>query len=137
MGKILLPGTIAVFILWSALDWLLHGVLLMPAYQATAALWRPFAEIKMGVIWGTTLVSALCFTLIYLYGFAGVSTQRTLAFGLWFGLAAGTSMGLGTYAVQPIPLSMALSWLLGTLVEALLAALLLQWVYGRLGGEGT
>lgn len=137
MRKTLLIGTIALFILWVVLDWLLHGVLLASSYRATAALWRPMPEIKIGVIWGTTLVTALCFTLLYLYGFAGVSMQRTLAFGLWFGLAAGTSMGLGTYAVEPIPLSLALAWLLGTLVEALVGALLLHWVYARWGGEGT
>ncbi|HKI99582.1 MAG TPA: hypothetical protein VKB51_14000 [bacterium] len=133
MRKPLLIGTIVLFVVWVVMDFIIHGVLLKSSYDATAALWRPWPEIKAGVIWATTFISALCFTLIYLYGFAGVSVQRTLAFGLWFGVAAGVSMGLGSYATMPIPLSLALSWLLGTLIEALVGVLVLHWVYGRFG----
>jgi hypothetical protein len=45
-------------------------------------------------------------------------------YGLLFGVAMGIGMGYGTYAVMPIPYSMALTWFLGTVVEATVGGLL-------------
>ena len=137
MRKALPIGTIAVFIVWTAMDIVIHGILLTPIYQATAALWRPMAEMMQSVVLGTTLIAALFFTLIYAQGVAGGSAQKSLLFGVYFGLAVGVSMGFGTYAVQPIPLALAVSWLLGTLAEAVVGALVLHWVYGRFGGAAA
>jgi len=38
------------------------------------------------------------------------------------GFGAGVAMGYGSYSVMPIPYHMALTWFLGTLAEALVAA---------------
>jgi hypothetical protein len=50
--------------------------------------------------------------------------NAALSYGVLLGLAFGLSMGYGTYAVQPIPYIMALTWFLGTLVEFTVAGLL-------------
>jgi hypothetical protein len=64
------------------------------------------------------------FVSIYALYVAPKSIQRALTYGLLFGVAMGIGMGYGTYAVMPIPYSMALTWFLGTVVEATVGGLL-------------
>jgi hypothetical protein len=42
-----------------------------------------------------------------------------------YGVAVGVGMGYGSYSMMPIPYSMALTWFLGTVVEAVLGGFLL------------
>jgi len=35
---------LAVFIAWSAMDFVIHGVILRSSYAATVSLWRPMSE---------------------------------------------------------------------------------------------
>ena len=123
MKKVIL-SVVAVFVAWSALDFVIHGVILLPTYQATASLWRPMAEMKMRVMYLSVLIAALAFVCIYsqLVSQKGVATG--LKYGLWFGLGTGVSVGYGSYAVMPIPYHMALVWFLGSLVEATVGGLL-------------
>ena len=117
----LLLAIVAVFIAWSALDYVIHGVLLASTYEATAELWRPMDEISMPLMFSVTLVFTVCFVLIY----ALLVTQRSLSSGLLygtlFGLATGVSMGFGSYTYMPIPLTLAVSWFAGVLVELIVA----------------
>jgi hypothetical protein len=123
-----LLAVVAVFLAWSALDVVIHGVILAPTYQATAQLWRPEAEMKMGLMYGVGLIAAAAFVAIY----ARLCANRTLVAGIWygllFGIGTGVSMGYGTYAVMPIPYSLALTWFLGTVVEAVTGGLLVGWI---------
>ena len=45
MKKVIL-AILAVFIAWSVMDFLIHGVILHASYAATASLWRPMSEMK-------------------------------------------------------------------------------------------
>ncbi|NUM80470.1 hypothetical protein HUU42_06645 [bacterium] len=117
-------AVVAVFIAWSALDFVIHGVILQSAYASMPQLWRPMEEMKMGLMYFVTFLNAVIFTMIY----SKFITQKTLAnalsFGIMYGLAAGLSMGYGTYSVQPIPYTMALTWFLGTLIEMAVAGVI-------------
>ncbi|MDA0745255.1 MAG: hypothetical protein O2954_01975 [bacterium] len=120
-----LIATAAVFVAWSILDFLIHAVILESAYAATSQLWRPMEEMKMGVMYITTFITAFSFASIYTKFFAKQNLFTGLKYGLWFGLAAGVSMGYGTYAVMPIPYYLAFTWFLGTLVECAVGGILL------------
>jgi hypothetical protein len=115
--KVLLAG-VAVFIAWEALDLLIHGVLLGSAYAAQPELWRPQAEMKMGVMLAAVLISALAFAALYAYFVRPKSLATAVRFGLVWGIGVGVAMGYGTFAVMPIPNTMALTWFLGTVVQA-------------------
>lgn len=106
-------ATVAVFVVWEILDFIIHQLILGGAYERTASMWRPEGEMKMGLMFGVTLVSAFAFTMIYdrLIRKRGMITG--LSYGLWFGLATGISMGYGTYSVMPIPYAMAAAWFWG------------------------
>ncbi len=109
-----------VFIAWSVLDVIIHGVLLQSSYDATQELWRPMEEMKMGLMSAVTLVVSAAFVGLY-----SMTSSRSVAsglrFGVLFGIATGVSMGFGMYGVMPFPLSLAFSWFGGTLLETAVA----------------
>ncbi len=125
MLKKILLATLAVFVVWEILDFIIHGVLLAPLYEQTSHLWRPMEEMKMLVMYLTVLIAAFFFVAVYGWLLRPKTMKNALLYGLLFGLGAGTSMGYGTYAMMDIPYWMAFGWFLGTTVEAVVAGLLL------------
>jgi hypothetical protein len=124
MLKRIVLAVLAVFVAWSVLDFVIHGVVLMSTYQDTAQLWRPKKDIRMGLLQIVKLVSATVFVCLYAFFVGKKSVATGLKFGLLFGLGAGISMGYGTYAVMPIPYKIAIVWFAGTVVDAAVAGLL-------------
>lgn len=120
MRKVFLTSVV-VFLVWSILDFVIHGVLLQAAYAATPDLWRPRAEMKLGVLYVSVFGTALAFTAIWARYVRPKAPMIGLLYGAWFGIAAGLSMGYGSYAVMPIPYGMALVWFLGRVVEGIAA----------------
>jgi hypothetical protein len=114
-------AVVAVFIVWSILDFILHGLLLRSTYEATANLWRPMNQMNMLLMYFVTLVFTTCFVLIYGFLVEQKSLASGIRFGVLFGLATGISMGFGSYVYMPIPLMLAFSWFFGTWVEAITA----------------
>ncbi len=123
MKKILI-ATLAVFIAWQILDYIIHAVILMPMYTATPELWRPEGEMKMGLMWFVGIVASFVFVFIYGNFFARKDVGTGLKYGIWFGIGTGISMGYGSYAVMPLPYGLALGWFLGSVVEAAVAGLI-------------
>lgn len=128
MTKKIILATLAVFITWSILDFILHEYILSSAYQATAYLWRPISEMKTGLVYIVKLLSALVFVTIYARLIFPKNMNYAVSFGVLFGVGTGISMGYGTYSVMPIPYSLAFDWFLGTLVNTLLGGLILGWL---------
>lgn len=124
MGKRIVIAAVVIFVVWAALDFVIHGVILGSAYAATPQLWRPMAEMKLAVMYVATLIAALTFAGVYGWLIAPKSVAIGLRYGLLFGIGAGVAMGYGSYAVMPIPYEMALGWFLGTVVEAVVAGAL-------------
>ena len=125
MKKKIFLAAIVLFVLWSVLDFIIHGLILKSAYASTASLWRPMAEMKMGLMYVTVFIAALAFSAIYGYLVAKKSPMAGLTYGLLYGIAVGVGMGYGSYSMMDIPYSMALTWFLGTVIEGILGGLLL------------
>ena len=121
MTKRTIWAVVAVFIAWSILDFILHGLLLRSSYEATANLWRPMGQMKMPLMYFVTLVFSACFALIYGLLVGQKSLAAGIRFGALFGLATGISMGFGSYSYMPIPLTLAWSWFFGSWIEAITA----------------
>ena len=103
------------------MDFVIHGLFLRETYEATASLWRPMDEVDMPLMYAVTLVYAVCFVVLYDVFVGSKSISTGIKFGALFGLAAGVAMGFGSYSYMPIPLSLAVSWLVGTLLELIVA----------------
>lgn len=121
MAKRIIMAVVAVFIVWSVLDFILHGLLLHSTYNETAHLWRPMEEMNMPLMYLVTLISAICYVLIYGLLVGEKSLFSGIKFGVLIGLAIGFSMGFGSYSYMPIPMKLAWSWFLGAWIEAIAA----------------
>lgn len=117
-------AVLAVFITWSILDFIIHGLLLESAYQQTANLWRPEEEMKMMLMSFVTLVFSICFVSIYRYLIEPKSLSSGVKYGLILGLAMGMSMGFGSYCYMPVGLGLAFSWFIASLVELTVAGVI-------------
>jgi hypothetical protein len=121
MTKRTIWAVVAVFLVWSILDFILHGLLLRSIYMATANLWRPMEQMNTTLMHLVTLASATCFVLIYGLLVGQKSMMSGIRFGTLFGVATGISMGFGSYSVMPIPLTLAWAWFLGSWIESIAA----------------
>ena len=121
-------AVLAVFVSWSILDIIIHGVLLGKTYAQQPQLWRAQPDMKMWLIYVVTLLSAIVFVEIYQRLISQKSLKNALTYGILFGFGAGVSMGYGTYSVQPIPYYMAFVWFIGTWIEALVAGILVGYL---------
>lgn len=119
----------AVFVLWTVLDLIIHQFLLGGLYDITASVWRPRPEMKMGLMTLVTLVSATTFSVLYGWLVQPKTPSTGLRFGFLYGLASGVPMGLGMYCVLPIPLSLAIGWLLAALVEGTVGGIVAASVF--------
>ena len=124
MKKVLL-SILAVFIAWSVMDFVIHGLILRSSYAATASLWRPMGEMKTPLMYFTVFVASLTFVLIYSQFFSKKGISTGLIYGLLFGLSTGVPMGYGSYSVMPIPYHMAFAWCFGSVVEAMAGGLII------------
>ncbi|MDH5515555.1 MAG: hypothetical protein OEY45_10395 [Gammaproteobacteria bacterium] len=79
--KRILMTTVVIFIAWSVMDFIIHGLLLTPVYDATASLWRPMDVMNMPLMHLVTLIIAVWFVLIY-----QMIERKSLASGISYGL---------------------------------------------------
>jgi hypothetical protein len=124
MIKQTLLATMVVFIVWSIIDFLVHGMLLQSTYQATAHLWRPEDQAHMLLMSAMTLIFSLCVVSIYSYFIAPKSLRSVAQYGLLLGFGIGCLTGLGTYSYMPIPMELASSWFAVNFVELALAGII-------------
>ncbi len=111
----------AVFGILFVSDFLIHGLLMKGAYEATASLWRPMGEMQsmMWTMWALYLVDAIILPFLYSKGYetGKSSIGQGIRFGLAIGLLMSTGMSLGTYFMIPVPVSMAISWFVAGMIQ--------------------
>ena len=125
MLKGIVLAIVAIFIAWSALDFVIHGLLLKETYEATAHLWRTMQDTNMMLMHAVTLAIAICFVLLYERCVSEKSVSMGLKLGILFGLAAAI-MSASTYVYMPIPLTLAIDWFVAILVQFVIAG----WLVG-------
>jgi hypothetical protein len=130
MKKILL-GTVVVFVIIEVLDFLIHSIILAPAYAATQSLWRPDMMDKMWIMYLVALVVSFFFSLIFSKGYEGKGIVEGVRFGFYIGVMLGVGMAYGTYAMIAIPYSLALQWFLYAILEYMIAGIGVALVFGK------
>jgi hypothetical protein len=140
--KRLLLALLAVFVFVWVTDFLIHGVWLKNDYAANMSLWRPEAEMQshMGWLMLGQFLCSLAFVLLYAKGFA---EKNCLKFAVLFGLFMGIffeANTLVTYAVQPLPGSLAVKWFLANIAQTVLMGVIVFCTYkpkpDAAGGDG-
>ncbi|MGD0589593.1 MAG: hypothetical protein ABSA44_02190 [Bacteroidota bacterium] len=130
MKKVLI-GAVVVFVILEVLDFLIHGVILSPAYAAAQNIWRSDMVDKMWILHIVKIVVAFFFALIYSKGYEGKGPLEGVRYGLYIGLMMGVGMAYGTYAMIAIPYSLALQWFIFAVFEYIVAGIGLTLVYGK------
>ena len=114
-----------------ATDFLIHQLWLGSTYKATAALWRPEAEMMAKMPWMllAQFLVAAAFTMIFA---ACVAEKRCMSCTIKFAASMGIFSGGGQlmmYAVQPLPGSLVAKWVLAAIVQALVLGFVIHKIY--------
>ncbi len=133
MSKKVWIGFIVVFIGMSILDFLIHAVILSPVYQAEPMKSLMRADMS-GMIWifyVVYLIVSFFFTLIFSKGYEGKGISEGIRYGLYVGILMATPMAYASYAMYPMPYSLALQWFLYGIIEYIILGILVAAVFGK------
>ncbi len=122
-------AALGVFIVDQLLDYIIHGVILMGTYEATASLWRPDMESKMYIMWITGAVFAILFVYFYAKGYEGRGIIEGVRYGLWMGLFLAIPMAYNTYATISIPYSLAFQWFIYGVIQIVICGVVAAALY--------
>jgi len=135
MNKKFWMSFIAVFITMEILDFVVHGLILAPTYQAHQALFRPDMNSKMWIYHVISLVGSFFFTFIFSKGYEGKGFMEGVRYGTYIGIWMSIGMAYGTYGMIAIPYSLALQWFIYGIIEYIIAGVVLAMVYGMKAKE--
>lgn len=130
IGRLFLTVIVG-FVYIFATDFVIHALWLTGAYKATAALWRPEAEMQTRFLWmlGAQLLCSVAFMYIWARtGWRRRSVGDGAVFGFWMGLFQQI-MSIVLYVVTPMPLGLATKWFLAGVLQTVLLGALAALVY--------
>ncbi len=131
MNKKVWLGFIAVFVTFVILDFVINGLLMKTAWEATANLFRPDMMSKMYLFYIINVIGSFFFSFIFSKGYEGKGVAEGIRYGFYIGVWMSTGMAYGTYAMVAIPYYMALQWFLYGVVEYMIAGVVLAMVFGK------
>jgi hypothetical protein len=122
----IIAAIVAVFLVFKAYDVLVHGILLDDAYQAVASLWREDIEARFWLLHlNSALVSGL-FVALYQWIPGPRGLGAGLALGGVFWLLVTVVGVVAQYVAYPLPLAIAVQWVLYGAVSFLVAGVLVS-----------
>ena len=130
--KKFLIAAVAAFVVIFVGDFIVHGFLLKEAYESTASVWRPEADM-MAKQWLMMLGQAFwALALAFVYAkCCAEGSNKGLSFGFFTGLILIAEKSFVWYVVLAVPFSLNLAWLASTMVNSLLAGLAIGAVYAK------
>jgi hypothetical protein len=136
MHKKVIPGFIAVYVVMSLLNFLIHNVMLRDTYMTLVqtGLMRNEESGMMWIYFVTALVVSFFFTLIFSKGYEGKGIGEGVRFGLYAGLLVAVQFAYDSYASYPLPYSLALQWFLYTTIEYIILGIVVAAVFGKAKG---
>lgn len=105
-----------------------HRYFLAPLHEVNSALWRPFDQMNVALVYRVIFALIAIFVATYLLLVRPKSLRAGLAFGAFLGLALGISSGFGTFIHMAIPPTLAS----GSFIDGWLKGVVAGAVVGRL-----
>ena len=129
--KRLILACVFVFVFLFLFEWGLHGGVLRNAYKESAQLWRSDADMgrHFGLIIRGQVVLSVMFCLIYALR---RGTDAGPAQGAGYGLLVGILLATGpliAFATQPLPSRIVGAWIVGAIIEFVIAGAILGAIY--------
>ena len=123
-------GSLVVFVVLFALEFLVHAVIFKGMYSEHLELMRPQAE-SGSFAWAMILgflILAFGFCFIFIKGYQGKGVAEGIRYGLYIGVTFSISTNLTTYAIFPLPGAWILAWciyypILSMILGAIFAAI--------------
>jgi hypothetical protein len=133
MNKKFWTGCVVVFVVIGVFEFIVHRLLLASTYQdeSMRQLWRPQAEMKLGLLYIVYVFIAYFFTLILSKGYEGKGPMEGVRYGFYVGMLMAIPMAYATYATMPITYSLALQWFIYGVIEYVLAGVAAALVFGK------
>ena len=124
-------ATALVFVTFAIFNFLVHGLILGPAYMGMESLWRPDYERLMWVYHVINLVGAFFFVFVFSKGYEGKGTMEGVRYGLYMGIWMGIGYAYGTYAMIAIPYWMAATWFWTNILQYIIAGIVAAALFGK------
>lgn len=129
MNKKVWLGFVAAFVTIEIIDMFVNFVILGSAYQATAQVWRPDMNSKLWIFHVVMLIGAFFFSFIFSKGFENKGLAEGVRYGTYIGIWLGVGKAYGTYAMIAIPYSLALQWFIYSIIEYVIAGIVLALIF--------
>ena len=97
MNKKFWTGFVVVFVAMEIMMFLIHGVILSSAYQATQSLWRPDMMSLMWIYHILAIIGAFFLTFVFSKGYEGKGIAEGVRYGLYIGIWMASGMAYGSY----------------------------------------
>jgi hypothetical protein len=123
-------ASISVIIFVMAFDFLVHGVFMKESYEQTASLWRPEEAMKTYGIW--LMLGQIIISIGFVALFTKAFKRGGIAEGAIYGFLVALIFSghyLIWYAVSPYPKNMLISWIVATIIELVLAGIIVAFIY--------
>jgi hypothetical protein len=128
--KRLILAIVAGFVVIFATDFLIHGLWLVPDYEATKTVWRSESEMNARIAWMffAQFLCAAMFVLLWAQAFGGRGIATAIGFAFLMGLFQQV-WAIVNYVVVPMPGALAAKWFFSGLAQALLLGIVTALVY--------
>ena len=135
MNKKLWIGFIVIFIAMAVLNMIIHGFILSSTYQTdeVSKIMRPESEMNsmMWIYYVVYIIQAFFFAFIFSKGYEGKGIIEGVRYGLYMGLLMATPMAYASYAMYPMPYSLALQWFIYGMIQYIILGILIALVYEK------
>ena len=135
MNKKLWIGFIVIFIAMAVLNMIIHGFILFSTYQTdeVSKIMRPESEMNsmMWIYYVVYIIQAFFFAFIFSKGYEGKGIMEGVRYGLYMGLLMATPMAYASYAMYPMPYSLALQWFIYGMIQYIILGILIALVYEK------
>lgn len=124
---------IVIFIAMSILSFIIHGLILAPTYQSDEMknIWRTDMQAKMWIYYIVYLFISFFFVLIFSKGYTGKGIIEGVRYGIYIGFLMSVPMAYSTYAMIPIPYSVAVQWFIYGMIQYIILGIIVAAIYGK------
>lgn len=131
MNKTFWIGFVVIYVVFQAIGYVLHQVLLADTYAALAAVFRPQAEMTsmMWVFFISSAVALFLFCYIFTYGREGKGIIEGVRYGGLMGVFYSVPGAIDPYVVYPLTGNLALIWLVSTIVIFMIGGAIFAAIY--------
>ncbi len=122
-------ASLVTFVVVQAMDFVINEVFMKSANESLKSLWRPDMMSRMWVMYVIGVLVALLFTYIFIKGREGKGIAEGVRYGIIIWLFVGVPMSASMWVLLPIPYRIILRGLLFSLLEMLIAGILVAVIY--------